>query len=130
MERSHQAVGRNCRLAAPLSDLVLSASNRLVTFSPVSYPPPLREGFLPEPTVEEMNITIALEMPYTWKLNNISATLPSVPVYQSGGKFGMDKPISIVKVALHDVVDVLLVSNFSCVCSMCLCRGCVCRDYW
>lgn len=129
MERSHKAVGRNCRLEAPLRDLALSTTNRLVTFSTVFYPPPLREAFLPEPTVAEMNITIALEMPYTWKLNNISATLPSVPVYQSGGMFGMDKPISIVKVALHDVVDVLLVSDLV-VYVQCVGLVGVCRDYW
>jgi hypothetical protein len=50
-------------------------------------------------------------MPYSWSVNNISAAFPTVPVYQSGGEFGMNKPISIVKVATHEVADVLLVSN-------------------
>lgn len=78
----------------------------------MSYPPPLKEVSLPEPTAEEISVTIGpMVMPYSWSVNNISATLPTVPVYQSGGEFGMDKPISIMKVATQEVVDVLLVSN-------------------
>ena len=78
----------------------------------MSYPPPLKEVSLPEPTAEEISVTIGpMVMPYSWSVNNISATFPTVPVYQSGGEFGMDKPISIMKVATQEVVDVLLVSN-------------------
>ncbi len=68
-------------------------------------------------------------MPYSWSINNISAVFPTVPAYQSGGEFGMDKPFSIVRVATNEVADVLIVSNVVVIFLLILVRSSS-MDYW
>jgi len=75
----------------------------------VSFPAPLFEATVPAAT---RNITLTLggnEESYEWSINDVAATLPSVPVYISAGEYGIEPgQIHIEPLELNEVVDIVI----------------------
>jgi hypothetical protein len=64
--------------------------------------------------VPDATRTIALtlggdEELYEWSINNVTAMLPSVPVYISAGEYGIEPgQIAIEPLELNEVVDIVI----------------------
>jgi len=78
----------------------------------VSFPPPLIKKEVPS---ADRQITLQFtttegEGGFDWGINDTYAVLPSVPLYLSGGNFGMEDPdqIHVENVKVDEVVDILI----------------------